>query len=188
MDHRTKGPLIAAHDNSPREEHRRCERVLAVELRPQKFGFVVFEEATRLMDWGVRSTIDRRSRRRVIAHNAIGRLLDLYKPSVVVMRQSAKSPSTTYARHVVAEIIRGEARRRTMRSRAIRAQDMRRFYAKLGCTTKYEIASLVAKRFEELAWNVPPKRKAWQQEYYRTCIFDAAALGYFFMSIAAPRH
>jgi len=42
--------------------------------------------------------------------------------------------------------------------------------------TKYEIASLLAKCFPVLHWELPPKRKIWDSEDYRMSIFDAAAL------------
>lgn len=51
--------------------------------------------------------------------------------------------------------------------------------------SKYERARMVAARFPELAWRLPPKRKAWQSELKRTTMFDAASIGMF--HFAQPR-
>ncbi|MGH9477013.1 MAG: hypothetical protein ACRD1C_11875 [Terriglobales bacterium] len=108
------------------------------------------------------------------AQDAICRLLDLYGPSVIVTRRSEKSSTTVHATLATVAVIRAQARRR--------AREIRRFYSQLGCTTKHEITSLIAEWFEELSWKVPHKREAWQPEYYHTAIFDAAAVGVFFLS------
>lgn len=64
-----------------------------------------------------------------------------------------------------------------MKLQSMNPQEIKLFFAKHGCTTKYEIASLLGKQFEELSWKVPPKRKPWHCESYRMCMFDAAAAG-----------
>lgn len=157
----------------------RPQRVLALEVRPQKIGFVVFDGATKITDWGVSWTIAKRSRRS-IAEAAINRLLDRYHPALIVMRPSEKPTKVTDAVPATRAMIGAEARRRSVKCRTVRALHVKRFYVRLGCKTKHEIALLMAEWFEELAWIVPPKRKAWHREHHRTCVFDAAAAGAFY--------
>ena len=41
--------------------------------------------------------------------------------------------------------------------------------------TDYENARRVAELFPVLKWKLPPKRRAWEREHYRTSMFTAAA-------------
>lgn len=178
MAYGTESGVVAARDEALRYFPARPRRVLALDVRPQKIGFAVFDGATKLTDWGVSWMIAKRSRRS-IAERAIRRLLDRYCPSLIVMRPSEKPAKATGVVPATLTIIRAEARRRSVKYRSVRALHVKRFYARLGCTTKHEIALLMAEWFEELAWIVPPKRKAWHREHHRTCVFDAAAAGAF---------
>jgi hypothetical protein len=47
----------------------------------------------------------------------------------------------------------------------------------LGCSTKVEISTALARVFPELVWRLPPERKAWESEHPRQTVFDAIALG-----------
>lgn len=44
-------------------------------------------------------------------------------------------------------------------------------------SNKYEVASVLARQFPDLAPRLPPKRKFYESEDYRIGIFDAAAVG-----------
>jgi hypothetical protein len=52
---------------------------------------------------------------------------------------------------------------------------IRRHFNRFNAGTKYQIAQVVAETFPDLAWKLPPKRRAWQHEAARMSIFDAAA-------------
>ena len=56
-------------------------------------------------------------------------------------------------------------------------EDVRETFRNLGCETRDEIAVALARIFPEVAWRLPPKRRAWQAEHPRMTIFDAIALG-----------
>ncbi len=162
-----------------RVERGHCrQRLLALEVRPQEFGFIVFEGTTRIMDWGTRMAVDWQNRKRVVALKAIRRLLDFYRPPMIVLHRNGSSVDAIR----VATIIRAEARRRSVQCQTVAMADVGRFFAALGCTTKHEIASLIAEWFAELSWVVPPKRKPWQSESRHTLIFDAAAVGVVFLA------
>ena len=49
-------------------------------------------------------------------------------------------------------------------------------FAQGGRWNTHEVAQAIAKRFPELAWHLPRKRKPWQSEPKKQLIFDAAAL------------
>lgn len=185
MADRTEGGGVGAKREVSLSSPLQSERVLALEVRPQKIGFVVFDGATKLADWGVCWTIGQHHRR-FIAREGITRLLDLYRPAIIVMRPSERPAKTPEAVPRTLAIIRAEARRRSATCRTVHAPQVRRFYARLGCTTKQEIAALLAEWFEDLAPIIPPKRKAWHREHHRTCVFDAAAVGVFFLGTSVP--
>ena len=174
--------LIGGGTNSSNEEPFQEDRLLALEIRPRKFGFVVFEGPTRLLDWGVRSYPSRGAQRRATLEKRICVLLDLYVPSVVVMRW--RDSSSRKARRAIlsaVQAIRTEARSRSIKLQSLNTREIRCFFAEHGCATKHQIASLLAKWFEELSWKLPPERKAWQGEAYIMLIFDAAATGIAFL-------
>lgn len=50
-------------------------------------------------------------------------------------------------------------------------------FRNIGCETKYEIASALARIFPELVWKLPSERKAWESEAARMSVFDAIAVG-----------
>ena len=177
-----KRTLIEGGADSTNAERPQSSRLLALEIRPRKFGFVVFEGPTRLLDWGVRSYPGRGTHRRSTVTKRICVLLDLYAPSVLVMRR--RDSSSRKARKVIlsaVQAIRTEARSRSVKLQSVDTREIRCFFAEHGCTTKHQIASLLAEWFEELSWKMPPERKAWQSEAYIMLIFDAAATGVAFL-------
>lgn len=174
--------LIAGETDSPNDGPHRKDRLLALEIRSQKFGFVVFEGPTRLLDWGVRSYAGRSAHRRAIVEKKICLLLQLYAPSAVVMRR--RDSSSRRARKAIlsaVQTIRTEARKCSIELQSLNTREIRRFFAEHGGATKHQIASLLAKRFEELSWKLPRARKAWQSEAHIMPIFDAAATGIAFL-------
>src|ERR1019366_2291299 len=85
--------LIGGGTNSSSEGPSPWERILAVEIRPQKFGFVVFEGAKRLLDWGVSGYASPRNSVEATVTKRIGLLLSLYVPSVVIVSRRKNDTS-----------------------------------------------------------------------------------------------
>lgn len=171
-------PVVGSEAASSQERPPRKERVLALEIRLSKFGFVVFEGPTKLLDWGVKSYAGRGALRRAILEKKIRPLLDLYALPTVVMRR--RISSSRKARTTIRSVIRTVKRITRSRSaplQLISTRVIRSRFVDHGCTTKEQIASLIATRFAELSWKLPPKRKSWQREAYTMPIFDAAATG-----------
>jgi hypothetical protein len=149
-------------------------RLLALEIRPQKAGFAVFDGAT-LLDWGVRGY------GRTPAFRRIETLLSLYTPSVIVIRRRHYLKHDDAGARVVQSIKRG-AQRKSISVRSLDAQHIRAFFKQRGCDSKHAIATLLAEWFPELAWRLPAKRKLWQSEPHNTLLFDAVAIAVTFLT------
>lgn len=159
-----------------------AERLVAFEVRPNRIGFVVFEGATRLLDWGVR-IYGKQDGSAVLAGKKAASLLDLYSPSVLVIRQR-KDVSMQVAEKLrtIIRRISAEARLRSINFRKNTPTAIQRFFKQYGCATKHEIATTLAGWFEELSWKLPPKRRAWDSEHSSAVIFDAAAAAVAFIA------
>ncbi len=154
------------------------ERLLALEIRSQRIGFVVFEGPTRLLDWGVRSCSHPTRRLHEVVAKRVRSLLFRYRPFAVAMRSDNHYSSQTTARlRISVGAIRREANRCGVKLRLLKTKPREHFFVQLRCGTKHQVAQLMAALFEELSWRVPPKRKPWHSESYHTVIFDAAATG-----------
>jgi hypothetical protein len=153
-------------------------RVLALDVRSQKFGFVVFEGSSSLLDWGVSSYAPQYGAIDVTVERRIVNLLEVFPPSVMVLRVPHADSGKRNARiRVVMKTLIKEARRRSISLRILGRERVRNFFIARGHETKQQIAAFLAERFPDLAWKLPPKRKPWQSEKYHMSIFDAAAVG-----------
>ena len=157
------------------------ERILALEIRLSKFGFVVFDGPNEILDFKVRRYAGQGAHRRSILETRIRSLLDLYAPCTIVLRR--RSSSSRHTREKLLSVvctIRTIARSRSTQLHVLDSRKVKSFFSEHRCTTKHEIASLIANWFEQLSWRLPPNRKVWQKEAYFMPIFDAAATGVVF--------
>ena len=156
-------------------------RVLAVDVRASRMGFAVFETPCRLLDWGVRVLHGE------YPHSSpVARLLRAYKPSVLAVRKiKAGGWRDTPGGRTQLRELRSQARRFSTLVTAVSETALKKFFLQYGKSKKYEIASLVATSFPEIAWKLPPRRKFWNPEDWRMTIFDAAALGLVFLDSQA---
>ncbi|OAI57507.1 hypothetical protein AYO50_01465 [Acidobacteria bacterium SCGC AG-212-P17] len=153
------------------------ERVLAIELRVQRFGFVLFEYPNVLLDWGVSGyhasvpeALDRK-----IAYCA-----DKFAPVVVLCREhigGSERQRTVLNRRI--KILREQAERRSIPVRLVSASVIRKHFQEQGRNNKDEVSQIVVTYFPELAWRLPAKRRPWQSEPLSQVLFDAAALAVF---------
>jgi len=157
-------------------------KVIAFEIRPRRFGFVVLE-GLELVDWGVRGYGGKLAT--VGSIKKIESLLDFHQPHrIVVMDRGGRIAPTEPEKAVLQGMtaLRSEASRRDIKVSRVPTNRIRGYFAKQGCGTKHEIASAIARSFEPLAWKLPPKRKPWQREPYHALMFDAAATAMTFLS------
>jgi hypothetical protein len=150
------------------------KRVIALDVHPRSFGFVVFEGPNRMLDWGVRSFRTGTNAVKIPAATKFLALLDEFRPSAVVIRERLARSTARQPRMLA--IIERQARRRRVPVRRVSRRDVNRAFVGFE-SNKYEVASALALQFPDLALRLPPRRKCWQSEHYRMGIFDAAALG-----------
>ena len=155
-------------------DHNNQKRVLALDVHPRSFGFVVFEGPNRLLDWGIRSFRPGVNAIKVPAARKLLALLDEFTPSVIVIRNPKIERGAKRTKMLTT--IERQARSHRVPLRFIFRRDVNRSFVGFE-SNKYEVASVLAKQFPALVSRLPPKRKCWQSEDYRMSIFDAAAVG-----------
>jgi hypothetical protein len=150
------------------------ERVLALDLRPRSFGYVIFEGPQELLEWGVRSFRGGVNAVKIPARVKLMALLDEFAPEVVLLRAGVTGKGRKTS--ALVEMLRMEAPDRDFSLKFVPPGAVKQAFAGHE-RNKYEIASVLAAQFPELSWKLPHKRKPWESEDYRMSIFDAAALG-----------
>ena len=164
------------------------KRVLALDVRPRSFGYVLFEGPERLLDWGARSFRKGVNAVRIPLAQKIEALVDECDPTVVVAKEAPRRKKINSAkRRKMLDVIVRKAKHGRIPVRVLGRSAVRAAFASNGLQTKHQVASALAERFAELAPILPPKRKPWQSEDYRTSIFDAAALGTAYFARCAKR-
>jgi hypothetical protein len=156
-----------------RIDHHSHTRILALDLHPRRFGYVVMESPGKLLDWGVR-----RSYRKIKHHPEVlvgGRLRSLLKiwmPDVVVT-QVGKQRNTDV--HALFREIRREVGDRFF-------LPMRSSQEHFGGRSKYHRAVEIAARFPEIGRKLPAQRKFWEGEHYSMSIFEALGIAASYIS------
>jgi hypothetical protein len=147
------------------------KRVLALDVHPRSFGFVVFEGPNRMLDWGIRSFRPGVNAVKIPAAKKLLAVLTDFTPSAIVIWKPDGRRNTK-----MLAVIERQASSRRIPIRFISRGDVDRAFVGFE-SNKYEVASVLARQFPALASKLPPKRKCWQSEDYRMGIFDAAAVG-----------
>src|SRR6266853_3466127 len=158
-------------------------RVLALDVHPRSFGFVVFEGPNRMLDWGVRSFRTGVNAVKISAAQKFLALLDEFRPSAVVVRERLTRRTAGHTKMLATS--ESQARSRRIPARYLSRRDVNRAFVGFE-SNKYEVASALAQQFPALASRLPPRRKCWQSEDYRMGIFDAAAVGVAYFSRGRP--
>src|SRR5207237_132379 len=68
------------------ERHKDLARVLALDLHPRSFGYVVVEGPTRLLDWGVCSHRQKGVVSDALVRKTLRLLIDLWRPAALVLK------------------------------------------------------------------------------------------------------
>jgi hypothetical protein len=167
-------------------ENRNVTRVLALDLRSQRFGYAVLDESCRLLTWGIRTyrAADNNGRA-ILARERVSNLLVMFKPTVIAAnhpsgRQIRRGP----AHREIVNAIRAEGRLHSATVVLFGRDEIQRVFSALAETTKETIASEIAVRFPELAWKLPPLRKKWTSEHHNTTLFDAIAIGLTYLVVS----
>jgi hypothetical protein len=151
-------------------------RVLSLDIRSRRFGYAVFEGPHRLLDWGIKTH----------ANGSLERGLDtlrsMYSPSIILVRKPALYRFNQPMVRNAFRTLETFAKQVRVIVRLIDDSSLRGFFSKEAKANKHEVAMMVADRFPELSWRLPPERRPWQTEARRQSIFDAACLGIFFFA------
>jgi hypothetical protein len=146
-------------------------RLIAFEVRPRRIAYVVFETPSYLLDWGIRSV-----RLNLPPSAAFTNILKTYHPSVFVLRRVEAGGRRDNPRtKELLSAIQTEAKRLAVTVAFLTERQLELFFRRHGRVTKHQIALAIGEWFPELSAQVPPARKPWQPEHWRTLIFDAVA-------------
>jgi hypothetical protein len=146
-------------------------RLIAFEVRPRRVAYAAFEIPARLLDWGTRSVGPNPT-----ADGRITGILRAYRPSVLVLRGIRPGGRRDNPRtKKILSAIEAEAKRLTLTVAFLTERQLEVFFRQHGQVTKHQIAQALGEWFPELSTLVPPPRKPWQPEHWRTVIFDAVA-------------
>lgn len=162
-------------------------RVIALEIRLIQIGLVVFDGASRLLDWrvGVR-WFDVKRNLRVVPSDRFLELLEFYAPAIVVARRIGHRSVRNNKRFVtLLHYIRDETRRKGAFMAVLSTHQVRRHFASSGLVTKQQIAEHISREFGELSSRLPKTKKPYQSEKRAMLIFDAAATGIAFFASQA---
>ena len=144
------------------------ERALALDVHPLSFGYCVFEGPDHLIDWGVRSFRRGVNAVKIPMRTKLAWLVDEYQPDIIlVITPKTVSPPL--------HVIRKVASSAHVQMRLIRHKSFTVGFS--DSHNKHELALAIARRLPSLLPYIPPKRKPWKPEHYRTSIFTAAAIG-----------
>jgi hypothetical protein len=161
--------------------------VLAVQLSSFGFAFVLFEGPESPFDWGLKDIRQREKNTRTVVE--VKRLIDRYRPAVLVIQDTAgQSPSrSARVRRLSRMLVQLAAAEYVDVHRCSKAE-VRAFFSAYGARTKNEIAKVIATQIPAFAHRMPRLRRGWVGEDARQAHFDAAALAmtYFSRGIPSP--
>jgi hypothetical protein len=144
-------------------------RYIGINLRSSSFAFILIEGGT-VLDSGIRKC--ELPQFHSCLTQQFDRVLLTYTPSIAIISSSA---GVNPKKRTVRRKLKAAAANRGIEVAEAGPAVIRRYFSRFNAGTRYEIAQVVAEIFPELAWKLPPKRKAWQHEAARMSVFDAAA-------------
>ncbi len=163
-----------------------CEtRVVALDLRPQRFAFAVFEGA-HLLDWGTRKFAVHDGVLSLAVQRRIEPILRSFTPLVVVIKRLPNHVSSQIRYRIAFESVTGAFEERSIDWSFVDRKEIREAFAPHGDRTRYEIAARVALWFPELTWKLPPERKFYEGEHSGMIVFDALAVGCTYLARSKP--
>jgi hypothetical protein len=149
--------------------------VFAIYPNSNGFGFVTMENEKKLIGYGtvrIKPIICNRK-----ALEQAKKLIDYYRPTIVIMPDSeAKSSRTGKRTRKLILKIMAYADSEKLLVELISRDRIRDVFDIHGAVTKYEIAQFLLAEFKELEPKRPRERKLWTSEDRNMAIFDALSL------------
>ncbi|MGA2992909.1 MAG: hypothetical protein ABSD88_20760 [Candidatus Korobacteraceae bacterium] len=153
------------------------ERVLAIDLRARRFGYVAFEKRE-FLEAGSRHY----GRSTELLRKKLVRLLVLFAPGTVVLRTSPKRQrERLISLGPALKTVRSELRKRSIHLKCVDARRVRNHFLPYGLRNKHDVAVVIAEHIPALQPFVPPERDFAETEHHRETVFDAAAAGVWYL-------
>ena len=161
--------------------------VLAFYPSTRGVSFVLFQDPSIPLDWGIKEIRGKEKNARTLA--VARKLLDRYSPDVLVLEATATKASRRRPRVRVlyGAIVRAAKAKHVEVHRYTKAE-VHEHFARHAVRTKHDIAKVIAKEIPAYALRLPPVRKIWMNEDPRQSLFDAAALGLTHYSLTTSKH
>lgn len=156
-------------------------RILAMDVRRNRFGYVLFEGPEHLLDWGASSVSPALKGRSALkaARRRIGPLLRRCHPMLAVVKRTRRTKTgRSSTPGPILKTVLHEAAVFHVPVRFVSLQKILDAFREFHCRNKDDIAEILAKFFPELAARLPPRRGKWGTERPRMAIFDALAAGF----------
>lgn len=151
-------------------------RIIAVAPSTSGFGYAVFEGKETLIECDIRTA--RGGDKNEQTMKKVKKLIAHFQPDVLILENTGAKGSrrSNRIRKLCQEIIK-MARAHDMRVKLLSRDRVMKAFIPNGKGTKQAIAEIVAQKFpEQLAHQLPTKRKPWDSESHRMSMFDAVAL------------
>jgi len=151
-------------------------RILSLAPSSYGLGFARMEGVNTLADWGVKYA---EGNKNAICIRHAKRLIELHQPEVIVLEDCLDRDVRRHARiRRLTEQIVELGEQRDIPVLLLRRKDIFQSLLPSGRGTKHALAEAIGRRFsDELLRHLPPRRRPWMSEDYRTGIFDAVAVG-----------
>jgi len=149
--------------------------ILAAHPTSHGFGWAFFERPLFLSDFGIASAKGQRSGKFL---ERFAELLDTRKPSALVLEKlNADDGRYTDRTHELFDAMRGMAKSRGIDVHVYDRGEVGMVVAGDHKATRHALAQAVVEQIAIPRSRLPRKRKLWDPEDHRQCLFDAAALG-----------
>ena len=161
--------------------------VLSIYPFSRGFAFVLFEGPANPFDWGVKEIKEKHKNTATL--DEIKRLIDRYRPEALIIEDTTGKDSRRTSRiRRLYRLLAHVATAEYVDLHCCSKIEVKKCFASVGASTKYEIAQAIAIQIPAFGPKIPRFRKAWMSEDSRQSLFDAAALGitYYARGIPSP--
>lgn len=159
-------------------EMRQTSRVLAIDTRPRRFGYVGLGDGRKLL-------VARAARFTSMpaARMRLAEIFDELRPTVLVLRRIRPGSSRDWlGARKVQHFARVMARQLSARVVSMSEPRLSAFCRTRNLRNKHEVAMFIVKAYPELTGYQVRRRKPWEPEHRYMLIFDAAALALVYLS------
>jgi hypothetical protein len=157
---------------------------LAIAPTSRGFGYVVFEDESVPLDWGVKGARENKSRHCLMKARELMRRV---QPSALVLEDTHQADSQRAKRiKLLIDRIGGLAKQKGIAVIECPRRTMLEFFGT--ARNKDDIAETIVKLLPEFDPKLPPRRRMWESEHYNMAIFEAAALALTYFGRERDRH